>query len=171
MDKQKVLKMIVLVFVIGMLVTMVLGLRSQGSAVGIGDEGFEFELEDFDGNIHHLSDHKGEVVILNFFASWCEPCKEEAPELEKFHAEFKDEGVNLLIVVKGETKNTISKWIEESDSKVTYIFDFNNNVSKRFGVTGQPETIIINQEGIIVDHVIGLVDRDYLALKVNELKK
>ncbi|WNF37109.1 TlpA disulfide reductase family protein [Bacillaceae bacterium IKA-2] len=168
MNRQKIIQTVVLVFAIGVLVTMVLGLRSQGSAVGIGDEGYNFELEDMDGNTHQLSDYKGEVVILNFFASWCEPCKAEAPELEKFHAEFKDQA-NLLIVVKGETKNTVKRYIDEMDSKKKYIFDFNNNVSRSYGAVGQPETIIINQEGIIVDHIIGGVSRDYLAVKLDEL--
>lgn len=167
MSRHKIIQTIVLVFAIGVLATMVLGLRS-GDTVGIGDEGFNFELEDLEGNFHQLSDYKGEVVILNFFASWCEPCKEEAPELEKFHAEFKDE-VNLLIVVKGETKKAVRKYIDEIDSKVNYIFDFNNNVSRSYGAVGQPETVIINEEGIIVDHVIGSVDRDFLALRVKEL--
>lgn len=170
MNKQKIIQMFVLVFVIGILVTMVLGLRSQSNAVGIGDQGFEFELEDLDGNIHRLSDYKGEVVMLNFFASWCEPCKAEAPELEKFNAEFKDE-VKLLVVVKGETKNTVQKYVDERDSKKTYIFDFNNNVSRSYGVVGQPETIIIDQDGIIVDHIVGGVTRDFLALKLQKLKK
>ncbi|UTW70810.1 redoxin domain-containing protein [Anaerobacillus sp. HL2] len=85
-NKQKIIQLVVLVFVVGILATMVLGLRSQGSAVGIGDEAYEFELEGLDGNMYRLSDYKGEVVFLNFFASWCEPCKEEAPELEKFNA-------------------------------------------------------------------------------------
>lgn len=169
MKKQKVIQMVVLVFVIGILVTMVLGLRSQGNTVGVGDPGFDFELEDMDGNIHRLSDYKGEVVMLNFFASWCKPCKEEAPELEKFNAEFKDE-MTLLVVVKGETKNTVKRYIDEMDSKKTYIFDFNNKVSRAYGAVGQPETIIINKEGIIVEHFIGGVTRDFLALKLQEYK-
>lgn len=168
MNRNKIIQAIVLIFAIGVLAVMVLGLQGATSA-GIGDEGFNFELEDLEGNIHQLSDHKGEVVMLNFFASWCDPCKEEAPELEKFHAEFKDE-VDLIIVVKGETKKTIRKWIEETDSKVKYIFDFNNSVSRSYGVVGQPETIIINQEGIITDHIIGLVDSDFLAMKLKELQ-
>ncbi len=167
---KKIMQIVVLIFVIGMLITMVLGLRSQGNTVGIGDPAYDFELEDLEGNIHRLSDYKGQIVMLNFFASWCEPCKAEAPELEKFHEEFKDE-VNFFFVDRGETKNAVRKYVEKFDSKVTYLFDFKTHVSKRYGVTGQPETVIINQDGIIVDHIIGPVSRDTLALKLLELKK
>lgn len=170
MSKQKIIQMVVLVFVIGILVTMVLGLRSQGNTVGIGDEGYEFELEDLDGNIHRLSDYKGKVVMLNFFATWCTTCVAEAPELERFNEEFKDE-MELFIVVKGETKNTVQRYVDEKNSKKTYIFDYNNNVSRRYGVIGQPETIVIDPNGIIVDHYIGMVNRDVLAVALKEAQK
>ncbi|MCT8136341.1 TlpA family protein disulfide reductase [Anaerobacillus sp. CMMVII] len=166
---KKIIQMVVLVFVIGMLVTMVLGLRSQGGAVGIGDEAYDFEMEDLEGNTHRLSDYRGKVVMLNFFATWCTACVAEAPELERFNEEFKDE-VALFVVVKGETKNTVRKYVEEKNSKKTYVFDFTNSVSRKFGVIGQPETIVINEDGIIVDHFIGGVSRDFLGVVLNDIK-
>ncbi len=166
---KKVIQTVVLVFVIGILITMVLGLRSQGSAVGIGDEAYDFELQDLDGNIHRLSDYKGKVVMLNFFATWCSACVAEAPELERFNAEFSDE-VQLFVVVKGETQNTVRRYVNEKQSKKTYLFDFTNNISRKFGVIGQPETIVINEDGIIVDHFIGGVTRDFLGVVLNEIK-
>ncbi|OIJ20399.1 hypothetical protein BKP45_09120 [Anaerobacillus alkalidiazotrophicus] len=169
MKKTKVVQMIVLVFVIAMLATMVLGLRSVGNTVGIGEEAYDFELQDLDGNTHRLSDYRGEIVILNFFATWCVSCVAEAPELEKFNEEFKDE-MNLFIVVKGEPLNTVKRYVEEKNSNKTYILDFNNHVSRRFGALGQPETIMINEEGIIVEHFIGGVNRDFLGVKLRELQ-
>jgi cytochrome c biogenesis protein CcmG, thiol:disulfide interchange protein DsbE len=169
MNKQKIIQMVVLVFVIGILITMVLGLRSQTQNVVIGDEAYDFELQDLEGNIHRLSDYRGKVVMLNFFATWCTACVAEAPELERFNEEFKDE-VELLVVVKGETQNTVRKYVEERNSKKTYIFDFTNSVSRKFNVIGQPETIVINEDGIIVDHFIGGVSRDFLGVVLNELK-
>lgn len=169
MNKQKIIQMVVLVFVIGILITMVLGLRSQGQAYGIGDEAYDFELQDLDGNTRRLSDYRGKVVMLNFFATWCTACVAEAPELERFNEEFKDE-VQLFVVVKGETQNTVRRYVEERQSKKTYVFDFTNSVSRKFGVIGQPETIVINEEGIIVEHFIGGLSRDFLGVVLNELK-
>ncbi|RXJ01128.1 TlpA family protein disulfide reductase [Anaerobacillus alkaliphilus] len=166
---KKVIQTVVLVFVIGILITMVLGLRSQGSAVGIGDEAYDFELQDLEGNVHRLSDYKGKVVMLNFFATWCSACVAEAPELERFNDEFKDE-VQLFVVVKGETQNTVRKYVDEKQSKKSYLFDFTNSISRKFGVIGQPETIVINEDGIIVDHFIGGVTRDFLGVVLNEIK-
>jgi cytochrome c biogenesis protein CcmG, thiol:disulfide interchange protein DsbE len=170
MNKQKIVQTVVLVFVIGMLLTMVLGLRSQGQSAGIGDEAYDFELQDLDGNIHRLSDYRGKVVMLNFFATWCTACVAEAPELERFNEEFKDEVV-LLVLVKGETQNTVRRYVEQRDSKKTYLFDFTNSVSRKLGVIGQPETIVINEDGIIVEHFIGGVSRDFLAVVLNEVKQ
>lgn len=169
MRKSKVVQTVVLVFVIGMLVTMVMGLRSVGNTVGIGEEAYDFELTDLQGNVHRLSDYRGEVVILNFFATWCSACVAEAPELEKFNNEFKDE-MKLFVIAKGEPVNTVQRYVDRTGSNKTYLFDFNTQVSKRFGATGQPETIVINEDGIIVEHFIGGLSRDFLGVVLNEVK-
>lgn len=166
MDSKKIIQIVVLFFVVSVLVFLALGIRSDASAE-IGDPGFNFELEDVDGNIHSLSDYKGNVIVLNYFTSWCQPCIEEAPELEAFNKEYKDRAT-LLIIDRGETKGSVKKFIEENNSKITYLFDFNMDVSKRYRVAGQPETIIIDKDGIIRDRIIGVVSKDVLALKVSK---
>ncbi len=159
----------VMTFAIAMLIVMVLGLRSVGSSVSIGEPGYDFEMQDLNGDFHRLSDYEGEMVFLNFFATWCRQCVEEAPELERFNEEFKDQ-MNLFIVVRGEPVRTVQNYVDRVNSNKTYLFDFNTDIGRRFGVTGQPETLVINEEGIIIDHFIGSVNRNFLAGKLEEYK-
>lgn len=158
-----------MVFAIAMLIVMVMGLRSVGSSVSIGEKGYDFELQDLEGNIHRLSDYEGQMVFINFFATWCQQCVIEAPELERFNEEFKDD-MTLLIMVRGEPVRTVQRYVERTNSNKTYLMDFNTDIGRRFGVTGQPETIVINEEGIIIDHYIGSVNRDFLARRLEEYK-
>ncbi|OIJ16235.1 hypothetical protein BKP35_04485 [Anaerobacillus arseniciselenatis] len=166
---KKPVKLIVMTFAISMLIVMVLGLRSVGSSVSIGEPGYDFEMQDLEGDLHRLSDYEGEMVFMNFFATWCYVCVEEAPELEAFNEEFKDQ-MNLFVVVRGEPVRTVQRYVDETKSNKTYLFDFNTEIGRKFGVTGQPETLVINEEGIIIDHFVGAVSRDFLAGKLEEYK-
>ncbi|SDZ67117.1 Peroxiredoxin [Evansella caseinilytica] len=169
MDKRRIAQGAILLFIIGVLATFVIGIRAQGNAVGVGDEAVDFALEDMDGQLHQLSDYRGEIVVLNFFASWCKPCEAEAPELIAFHEEFADELI-FFSIVKSETKRNVERFVERTGYEKPFLFDFDLTVSKSFGVVGQPETIIIDQNGVIREHIVGPVTRDVLAKKVSELQ-
>lgn len=156
----------IVVFVVVILVSLGLG-TIDNEIVDVGDPGYDFELEDVQGNRYKLSDYKGQVVIINFFTSWCQPCVDEAPELEAFYDEYKD-SVALFIVDRGESKGQVAKYIEKYDSSLIYLLDFDDKVSKKYKITGQPETIIIDKEGIIKEHITGVVTRDILTAKVQQ---
>lgn len=169
MNKNKLIQIAVLLLIIVLFVYIALGLRENSAVAGVGEAGYDFELEDLDGKMHQLSDYKGRVVVINIFATWCEPCVDEAPELEAFEKEYKNE-VKLLIIDKGEPKNRVAKFIEKYKTTTTYLFDFDTQVSKKYGVIGQPETFILDKEGIIRRHIIGPVNKEMLAEAIQPWK-
>ncbi|SES42080.1 TlpA family protein disulfide reductase [Salipaludibacillus aurantiacus] len=169
MNKTRWIQAATGLFVIGILITFVIGLRVQGDTVGIGDEAYNFELEDQAGELYQLDAYKGKPVVLNFFSTWCKPCESQAPEMMQFTEEFQDE-VYVFTVVKSESKRAVERFIERTgyDNK-TYVFDFDLEVSQRYGIVGQPETVIIDENGVVADHIVGSVNRDVMAKKVSDL--
>ncbi|PLR79460.1 TlpA family protein disulfide reductase [Bacillus sp. V3-13] len=151
-----VIVIIVAFAIIGMLVS---GLSGKASA-NPGDKAAEFELQTVTGETYKLADYKGRKVVLNFFTTWCQPCLDEAPELEAFGAEYG--GAELLIIAKGETKKRIEDYLKDSNSQLTYLLDTKEEVSKNYSVIGQPETIIIDENGIIQQRFSGPTTKDKL---------
>lgn len=156
---KKIVPIFVIIAVLGVLGFLVNGLGGKASAQP-GNQAIDFELKDIHGKTYKLSDFKGQPVVLNFFATWCAPCIDEAPELEAFGKEYKD--AKLLILAKGESKKRMEKYIDESDSKLTYLLDTKENVSKDYSVIGQPETVIIDRNGVIVERFSGPTTKDNL---------
>lgn len=167
--KHTVIQVVVSAFVAGLLIVFAIGINGQTKAMGIGDEVDDFEIEDLEGEIHSLSDHTGNIIVLNFFATWCKTCEEEMPTMMDFQEEFQTE-VSFFTIVKSESKRSVSKYIDRTGYDIPYYFDFDLALSDSLGVIGQPETIIIGQDGIIKNHFVGPVSRDVLALEINELK-
>jgi cytochrome c biogenesis protein CcmG, thiol:disulfide interchange protein DsbE len=165
MKKETIIKLVVLAGVMAVFIFFALSLREQGAAkAGVGDPAYNFELEDLDGNMQKLSDYKGQVVVLNYFATWCTPCIEEAPELEAFEQEYGDQ-YKLLIIDRGETRDRVKKYVKKYKTTSTYLFDYNHKVSKEYNVVAQPETFIIDKDGVIREHYIGPISKaDLYAL-------
>lgn len=153
------------VFFIGLLVN---GLNGKASSANPGDQAIDFTLKDINGQEYKLSDFKGNMVVLNYFTTWCEPCLEEAPELEAFGTEYKD--AKLLILAKGETSKRIKKYIDKTDSKLTYLLDTKEETAKAYQVVGQPETIIIDENGIIRERFSGPTTKKKLIAMIEKIR-
>ncbi|QED49025.1 TlpA family protein disulfide reductase [Cytobacillus dafuensis] len=157
--RKRLVPTIIIIITIGIIGVLISGLSEKVSA-NPGDTAFDYTLKDMYGKEHKLSDSKGKIVVLNFFATWCQPCIDEAPELEAFGAEYKN--AELFIIAKGETTKRMNKYIEESNSKLSYLLDTTEDVSKKYNVIGQPETIIIDENGIIVERFSGPTTKEHL---------
>lgn len=169
MTKTRIVQGLALLFVIGILGIFVVNLKDQGEVVGVGDQAYDFQLEDQNGEVHQLSDYAGKPIVLNFFTTWCSSCQEQAPSMIDFEKEFADD-VQVFTIVKAESKRTLEKYLERTGyTERLYVFDFDTEVSDRYGVTGQPETIIIDKDGTIVDHIIGPIPGEKVATLVSDL--
>jgi cytochrome c biogenesis protein CcmG, thiol:disulfide interchange protein DsbE len=166
---NKFLKIFILLLTVGAFAYFALNLNKGETAMGVGEEAYNFELEDIEGERVKLSDFKGQVTILNYFATWCGPCVDEAPELEAFDQEY-GKDFKLLIIDLGETRDRVKKFIDKHKTTSTYLFDFKQDVSKKYGVIGQPETFIIDKNGIIREHYKGPITKDELFEMANKYK-
>ncbi|NSL52231.1 TlpA family protein disulfide reductase [Calidifontibacillus erzurumensis] len=165
---NRVVKIFVLILIAVIFFFLAKGMN-EAKTVEIGDLAYDFELEDTTGNIHRLSNYQGHYVIINFFATWCEPCINEAEELEKFQQKYGKE-ISLLIIDKGEPKNRVLTFKEKMKSTSLYLLDKDNKVSEKYNVVGQPETFIIDENGIIRKKIVGPTTADHLFDTISTLK-
>ncbi len=131
-------------------------IRSQQGQVSPGEIAPDFELISFSGETYQLSDYRGSVIVVNFWASWCESCKPEAADLEAAHKFYQSRGDVLFLGVDYvDTEPEALAYLEEF--QVTYPNgpDLRTQVSQAFRIRGVPETFVIDQDGIIIHVQIG----------------
>lgn len=106
-----------------------------------------FTLESRDGGRVSLADFEGDVVLLNFWATWCAPCREEMPHLEAIYERYRDLGFTLLGVNVEEDTSNASKFLAETPVSFPILFDPENEVSALYDVVAMPSTVLIGREG------------------------
>ena len=112
----------------------------------------DFELTGIDSKVYHLSDFRGQVVLLNFWATWCGPCVLEMPSLERLHQTLKDKGFRVVAINMDEPGSdaAVKKFSESYGLNFTVLRDPRYGIADKYGVSGFPETFIINREGKFV---------------------
>jgi thiol-disulfide isomerase/thioredoxin len=99
-----------------------------------------------------LRDLRGHVVIMEFWASWCGPCRMSTPSLDQIYRKYHDRGVSVLLVNAGERRETVERWVKQR-FKAPVLLDHDGAVNQRYGVEGIPRLFVIDQAGdIIYDH-------------------
>ncbi len=139
--------------------------EQSGPEVGLeeGNRAPDFELETLDGERIKLSDLQGKPVFLNFFTSWCPPCRAEMPDMQKF---YEDSDVAVLAVNMYEREHDtddVPVFIEEFDLSLPVVIDDSLEVTYRYGVTVMPTTYILDSEGVIVNVSIGPMNYDQMV--------
>ncbi len=133
------------------LILLALGLlRTQKGPVGVGDKTPNFTLTTFDGEQISLSSLKGKVVLINFWASWCTPCEQEAAELEMAWQSYQGSGkVIFLGVDYVDTEPEAQAYLQKYNISYPNGPDLGTRISQAFRIRGVPETYILDQNGII----------------------
>jgi thiol-disulfide isomerase/thioredoxin len=106
-----------------------------------------FQLASMAGKPVSLEQYKGQVVMLNFWASWCGPCREEMPILEKLHAKYKPMGFTMIGVNVEPDSAEAAKWLKATPVTFPILFDTKSDVSKLYSVASMPSTVIIDRKG------------------------
>ena len=120
----------------------------------VGSRAADFTLPDVDGKQLCLSDFRGKTVLLSFWATWCPPCKEEVPSLEKIYEQNKDKDVAVLAVDDEDTA-TIRDFLKENQYSFTALVDNKRTLFKEFAVHFIPMVIVINHDGIVTREIEG----------------
>ncbi len=126
----------------------------------VGKVAPDFELPNLDDKPVRLSDFRGKVVFLNFWATWCKPCREEMPSMEVLYKNFERDDLVVLAVSidRVTTKKDIPPFVKSMNLTFPVLVDSWGQTDKRYKLTGVPETYIIDREGVLREKIIGPKD-------------
>lgn len=148
--KRLIIRTIVLL-VLAVAIVFTIATRDKVEVLAVGDKAPDFELVDLEGTKHRLSDYKGEGVFLNFWGSWCVPCKTEMPFMENQYKEFEDKGVHILAINLKDTQLKVETFRNQFDLTFPIARDLDESVRRVYNVMPLPTTILIDEDGIIKD--------------------
>jgi peroxiredoxin len=133
----------------------------------------DFELQDTEGKQHRLSEYRGKTVIINFWATWCPPCREEIPSMNRAWQQLRQEDVIMLAVNMGEDEDTIFVFTADYQAEFPLLLDRDGAVTAQWPVKGLPTTYIIAPDGSIAYRAIGgrVWDDRTILDTVRELQK
>lgn len=144
---------------------------------------FDFTLTDQYGNTHILSDYKGKVVFLNFWATWCPPCREEMPHIEELYEEYglNEEEVVFLGVAnpksseyptnQDESKEDVIAFLEENGYTFPTVFDETGEIFYQYAISSFPTTFMIDKEGNFYGYIAGKLTKDIMVSIIEETKE
>ena len=113
-----------------------------------------------------LRDYRGRVVLLNLWATWCPPCEQEMPSMERLYQEMGPQGLEVVAIsIDQLTPEAVRRWAEERGLSFTVLQDRSGRIQQVYQTTGMPESFVVDREGIIVKKVIGATEWDHPAQK------
>lgn len=130
-------------------------IQSQKVA-GVGDQAPDIKTTTVSSTAFTLSSFQGEPIFIDYFAPWCQPCIQETPDLVQLADQYGNR-IHIVMMDRGDGAPYVRSYVRryKLPSSITVLLDPNNHWSQVFGVTGQPETILVNGNGKIVSHLIG----------------
>jgi len=118
-----------------------------------------FVFPDINGKEVSLSDHRGKVVLLNVWATWCPPCRQEMPSMQRLYEKFKGESFEILAVsIDSEGREAVAPFMREMNLTFPALLDPRETIMSLYGITGVPESFIIDKDGILVKKIIGPIN-------------
>ena len=132
---------------------------SRRTLVVVGDPAPVFTFPGLDGKMVSLTDYKGKVVFLNIWATWCLPCREEMPSMEKLYQQLKGEDFEILAVsIDATGAKAVGPFMKEYGLSFPALLDTGGTIQDLYGTTGIPESYVIGKEGFVEEIVIGPKD-------------
>ena len=136
------------------------------------DKAPDFALKSFDGKTVKLSDYKGKVVIIDFWATWCPPCRKGIPDLISIQNEYKNDVVIIGISLDSEkTLKDVPGFVKSYGINYPIVYGNEKVVTDYGGIQGIPTAFVVDKKGNIVDKHVGLVPKDTYISKIKELLK
>lgn len=128
---------------------LTLGLASAGVMAKpvTGEKSPDFTLKSRDGGNVKLSEQRGNIVLVNFWASWCGPCREELPAFEELYQEYQDMGVEILAVNVDDEAEKANVLLQDIEVSFPVLFDTSGDVSKLYDVSAMPTTVLVDRDG------------------------
>jgi peroxiredoxin len=138
------------------------GAYSEASGPLIGEIAPDFTLHDIHGRTFNLNDYDGNIVLLNFWATWCGPCRLEMPLLEQYHQDLVEDDFVILAINLQESVTTVQDFVEEVGLSFPVLLDSDGHVVEQYRIIGYPSTILIDRDGRIQFIHIGIISEAQL---------
>ncbi|QOT00609.1 thiol-disulfide oxidoreductase ResA [Brevibacterium sp. JNUCC-42] len=172
MNKQKRTSMRVAILGV-LLVALVFAVYTsfaKPNEIKVGDKAPNFSLQSLEGQPMTLADLKGKGVILNFWGSWCEPCRNEMPDLEKVWLANKDQNIVIVGVNVGESEVSAQQFVRQMKTTFPILMDKQKEVTKVYNIGKMPTTFYIDQDGIVRDIMIGQMNEKSINSKLEKIR-
>jgi peroxiredoxin len=104
------------------------------------------DLKTLDGKSFSLAEHSGKILLVNYWATWCGPCKEELPSIATLYRKLHDQGLDV-VAVSAEKPDTVQKYLKDKDFPFTTVVDPKDTIGRRFGLNIVPSTLVIDDSG------------------------
>lgn len=129
----------------------------------------DFMLQDTEGKNVSLADYKGKIVLLDFWATWCAPCRKGIPDLVALQTEYKDDLVVIGISLDQQTKKDVVPFMKEFNINYPVVYGDGNIVANYGNIRSIPTSFVIDKEGNIVDMHVGLVSKSVYEKEIKKL--
>ena len=146
-------------------------------ASAIAAPGYDMELTDQFGEVHTLSEYKGKVIFLNFWATWCGPCRNEMPDIQKLYEEYSAKGEDAEAVILGiagpeigqeGTREEIADFMNENGYTYPVLMDETGELFSQYGISAFPTTFMIDREGNVYGYVTGQMTEDIMRSIIDQ---
>ena len=135
----------------------------------------DFTLKDQYGNEHTLSEYKGKTIFLNFWATWCPPCRGEMPEIEEIYNEYGKNNDDIIILGvaapnlgREGSEEEIANFLSDNNYTFPVVMDFGGELVYKYGIGGFPTTFIINEDGEVVNKIVGAMDKENMKMMIED---
>ena len=168
---NSLIQMAIFALIAVMLVIMGAKAWSSHRANLMGKPAPDFVLETYDGRTVRLSDYRGKVVLVNFWASWCHECSREAPDVEKVWEKYRDKGVMVIGPAYMDQPEESKAFVAKYGLTYPVGLDLQGQIYRLYHVKGIPETFVIDRDGIVVGHIVGATTKDVLEQEIEKAAK
>lgn len=132
----------------------------------------DFNLKDQYGVVHSLESYKGKVIFLNFWATWCPPCKKEMPDIENIYKEYGKNKKDVVILgVNSEKIKDVKKFLSEKNYSFPTVIDENSEVMRKYFIQAFPTSFVIDKEGNVYGYVMGGLTGEQIKQVIEEVLK
>ena len=161
---QTVVVLLVAIFAVAVSGSLAWSMGSRDPVVGAPAE--DFRLVDLDGKSQSLSQYRGKVVLVNFWATWCKPCTTEMPAMQTTYDKLRDKGFVVLAINELEDDAKVREHIKQHGHTFPVLMDRENKVANQFGVFGLPVSVFIDEKGVVQEYIKGGLLTEQLILDV-----
>lgn len=135
--------------------------------INVGEKALDFTLKDLSGNEVSLSDYKGKKIMLNFWATWCPPCKAEMPDMQKLYEKHKDE--LIILAVNLDPQNDVSGFVTDMGLTFPILLEGEAAVNEQYKIISIPTSFFIDEKGVIRSKSVGSINLETMEEYLKEL--